>query len=96
MNVQEKMKSLNSLSVEFGITPKELLCLAFWHYGYSAKESAVYLDNSPRTIEVHRGSVFNRFKPLNREGVKRYLIENEYSQSLEAIVLSVFSKTKTT
>lgn len=96
MNINQEEQSLRKLSSDFGITPKELLCLAFWHYGYSAKESAVYLDNSPRTIEVHRGNVFNRFKPIDKEGVKRYLIENEYSKSLEVMVRSVFTKTKTT
>lgn len=73
-------------STDLGLTEKEVLCLAFWFFGFSDKEIALYTENSPRTIETHRFRAFKHFKNYTKIQLREHLITNGYAEIFRCLI----------
>jgi DNA-binding CsgD family transcriptional regulator len=60
------------------LTHKEVECLALFIHGYSAKDVAMVLQRSPRTVEAHLRSIRDKTGLRRRSQLSNLIDENNH------------------
>ncbi len=86
-----KQTRLNNLNIEvnnksFCITRREGQCLYFLLQNYTAKEIALQLDISPRTVEIFIQNVKKKFGKFSKLELACFAKKNDLSKPLELLI----------
>lgn len=75
--IERIIAALKTINRGITLSARELECLYYYLSGYSAKETAEYMDISPRTVESYLVGIRNKFGCKNRIELRNILFPQE-------------------